>query len=182
MERLVLRGVSNCRSMVDAGWSLGCVVREQNLLDVARILCIDDEVAALEILREMLGRAGHQPITVQNAEAALNVLSRGGIALLVSDYRMPGVTRLELLERIRESGLDVPVIMITGYGSIEHAVLSIKAGAVDYVTKPIRPQQLELAVEQALELTRLRRENAALRDEVAQLQTGRQILGESPAL
>jgi DNA-binding NtrC family response regulator len=168
--------------MVEARWSLGCVFRKPNLLDVARILCVDDEVAALEILREMLERAGHQPITVQNAEAALNVLSRGGIDLLVSDYRMPGVTGLELLERIRESGLDVPVIMITGYGSIEHAVLSIKAGAVDYVTKPIRPQQLELAVEQALELTRLRRENAALRDEVAQLQTGRQILGESPAL
>jgi len=149
---------------------------------VARILCVDDEVAALDVLRRTLECAGHQVVAVQNAEAALNVLSRGGIDLLVSDYRMPGVTGLELLERIRESGLDVPVIMITGYGSIEHAVLSIKAGAVDYVTKPLRPEQLELAVGQALELTRLRRENAALRDEVAQLQAGRQILGESPAL
>jgi len=134
------------------------------------------------ILRETLQRAGHQVLTVNRAEAALNVLSRGGIDLLISDYRMPDITGLELLERMRDAGLDVPVIMITGYASIEHAVMSIKAGAVDYVTKPIRPQQLELAVEQALELVRLRRENAALRDEVAKLNARRQILGESPAL
>ena len=149
---------------------------------MARILCVDDEVAALVILRETLQRAGHQVVAVHKAEAALNVLSRGGIDLLISDYRMPDVTGLELLERMRDAGLDVPVIMITGYASIEHAVMSIKAGAVDYVTKPIRPQQLELAVEQALELVRLRRENKALREEVAQLHARRQILGESPAL
>lgn len=149
---------------------------------MAKILCVDDEVAALVILRETLERAGHQVVAVHRAEAALNVLSRGDIDLLISDYRMPDISGLELLERIRDAGLDVPVIMITGYASIEHAVMSIKAGAVDYVTKPIRPQQLELAVEQALELVRLRRENAALRDEVAQLNVGRKILGESPAL
>jgi DNA-binding NtrC family response regulator len=69
--------------------------------------------------------------------------------------------------------------MLTGYASIEHAVAAIKAGAIDYITKPVRPQQLELAVGQALEYVRLRRENEALRKEVLQYRNERQILGDS---
>jgi len=72
--------------------------------------------------------------------------------------------------------------MLTGYASIEHAVASIKAGAVDYITKPVRPQQLELAVEQALELVRLRRENDALRREVMEFRNERQIIGDSQVM
>ena len=95
---------------------------------------------------------------------------------------MPGTTGLEFLAGLDREGNEVPLIMVTGYGSIEHAVGSIKAGAVDYITKPIRPQQLELAVEQALEFVRLRRENAQLRDEVTQLRSTREIIGDSPSL
>ena len=72
--------------------------------------------------------------------------------------------------------------MLTGYASIEHAVAAIKAGAVDYITKPVRPQQLELAIDQALELVRLRRENEALRKEVMEFRHERQIVGDSPAI
>jgi DNA-binding NtrC family response regulator len=70
--------------------------------------------------------------------------------------------------------------MLTGYASIEHAVASIKAGAIDYITKPIRPEQLKLAVDQALEFVRLRKENEALRREVMEFRNERQIVGESP--
>jgi DNA-binding NtrC family response regulator len=76
----------------------------------------------------------------------------------------------------------VPLIMLTGYASIEHAVAAIKAGAIDYITKPIRPEQLKLAVDQALEFVRLRRENEALRREVMEFRNERQILGESAAI
>jgi DNA-binding NtrC family response regulator len=92
---------------------------------------------------------------------------------------MPGLTGLEFLSLIQREGYDTPLIMLTGYASIEHAVASIKAGAVDYITKPIRPQQLELAVDQALELVRLRRENEALRREVMEFRNERQIIGDS---
>src|SRR5690606_3377973 len=109
-------------------------------------------------------------------------LARGEIDLVVSDYRMPGGTGRELLQEMEERGYDVPPVMVTGYGSIEHAVTAVKAGAVDYVTKPIRPKQLELVVSQALEFTRLKRENAALRHRVAELGVEREIIGESPAL
>jgi DNA-binding NtrC family response regulator len=72
--------------------------------------------------------------------------------------------------------------MLTGYASIEHAVASIKAGAIDYITKPVRPQQLELAVDQALEFVRLRRENDLLRKEVMEFRNERSIVGDSAAV
>ena len=94
---------------------------------------------------------------------------------------MPGLTGLEFLELLQQEGYDVPLIMLTGYATIEHAVAAIKAGAIDYITKPVRPEQLELAVAQALEVVRLRRENDALRREVMEFRNERAIIGESTA-
>lgn len=149
---------------------------------MAKILCVDDEAASLAVLEDALQKAGHQTVGVQNVEAAFRVLARGGIDLIVSDYRMPGATGLEFLSRLEREGRDVPLVMVTGYGSIEHAVASLKAGAVDYITKPIRPQQLQIAVDQALELVRLRRENARLKEEVSRFRSAAEIIGESRAM
>ena len=149
---------------------------------MATILCVDDEAASVLILEDTLQRAGHRTIGVHNVQAAMNVLARGGVDLIISDYRMPGATGLEFLASLEQEGVSVPLIMVTGYGSIEHAVAAIKAGAIDYITKPIRPQQLELAVDQALEFSRLRRENAQLREEVTQFRSSREIVGDSPSL
>src|ERR1041384_5879440 len=95
---------------------------------------------------------------------------------------MPGLTGLEFLALLRQEGYETPLIMLTGYGSIEHAVAAIKAGAIDYITKPVRPEQLELAVNQALEVVRLRRENERLRKEVMQYRNERQIIGDSASI
>lgn len=149
---------------------------------MATILCVDDEAASILILEDALQRAGHKTIGVHNVQAAMNVLTRGGIDLIVSDYRMPGATGLEFLAEMEREGIDVPLVMVTGNASIEHAVASMKAGAIDYITKPIRAQQLELAVDQALEFVRLKRENAQLREEVTQFRTAREIIGESASL
>jgi len=149
--------------------------------DMAHILCVDDEPAATRHLEGILEAAGHEVTAVYNVDAAFNVLARGGIDLIISDYRMPGATGLEFLTRLGEEGYDIPLSMVTGYGSIEHAVASIKAGAIDYVTKPLRASQLELVVDQALEFVRLRRENAQLREEVSQLRSERELIGESPS-
>ena len=149
---------------------------------MARILCVDDEAASLMVVEDALQDAGHQTIGVHNVEAATKVLARGGIELIVSDYRMPGATGLEFLSQLERDGYDVPLVMVTGYGSIEHAVASIKAGAVDYITKPVRAQQLQLAVDQALELVRLRRENAQLKEEVSRFRSASEIVGDSSAM
>jgi DNA-binding NtrC family response regulator len=149
---------------------------------MATILYVDDEPSVGLILEDTLTRAGHRALGAANVAEALQVLSRESIDLIISDYRMPGLTGLEFLALLQREGYEIPLIMVTGYASIEHAVAAIKAGAIDYITKPIRTQQLELAVEQALEYVRLRRENESLRREVMEFRNGRQIVGDSASV
>jgi two-component system response regulator AtoC len=146
---------------------------------MATILCLDDEPAIGLILQDTLERAGHETVSAHNVPQALQALQAGTIDLIISDYRMPGLTGLEFLALLRQEAYETPLIMLTGYGSIEHAVAAIKAGAIDYITKPVRPEQLELAVNQALEVVRLRRENERLRKEVMEYRNERQIIGDS---
>jgi DNA-binding NtrC family response regulator len=146
------------------------------------ILYVDDEPAVSMIVEHTLRDAGHETVGARNVPEALQVLARGGVELIISDYKMPGLSGLEFLELLTSEGFDIPLIMLTGYASIEHAVASIKAGAVDYITKPVRPEQLTLAVEQALELVRLRKENATLRREMSVVRNERQILGDSAVM
>ena len=149
---------------------------------MATILCLDDEPSVGLILQDTLERAGHETIAAGTVPQALQALAAGSVDLIISDYRMPGLTGLEFLALLRQEGYDTPLIMLTGYASIEHAVSAIKAGAVDYITKPVRPEQLELAVNQALEVVRLRRENERLKREVTEFRNERQIVGDSPAI
>jgi DNA-binding NtrC family response regulator len=146
------------------------------------ILCVDDEPSVSMIVEHTLREAGHETVGARNVPEALQKLALGGVELIISDYKMPGLSGLEFLELLTSEGFDIPLIMLTGYASIEHAVASIKAGAVDYITKPVRPEQLRLAVEQALELVRLRKENATLRREMSLVRNERQILGDSAAM
>ena len=149
---------------------------------MATILCVDDEPAIGLILEDTLARAGHTPIGASNVPEALRALQSGNVDLIISDYRMPGLTGLEFLELIRQEGIDVPLVMLTGYATIEHAVASIKAGAIDYITKPVRAEQLAHTVSQALEFVRLRRENERLSREVMEFRNERQIVGDSPII
>lgn len=148
---------------------------------MARILCVDDTPTELLFLEKVLQAADHEVVSAPHVPAALEILGQDRFDLVISDYRMPKLTGLELLNILQRDGYDVPLIMSTAYGTIEDAVASIKAGAIDYITKPVRREQLELAVNQALELTRLRKENAKLREEVAQYRSGREVIGESPS-
>lgn len=149
---------------------------------MATILYVDDEPSVGLVLEDTLTRAGHRALGAHNVVEALQILSRETIDLILSDYRMPGLTGLEFLALLQREGYDIPLIMVTGYASIEHAVSAIKAGAIDYITKPIRTQQLELAVEQALEYVKLRRENESLRREVMEFRNERVIIGETQAI
>ena len=149
---------------------------------MATILYVDDEPAVGKLLGHMIEQAGHHAVGASSVHEALQVLARERVDLIVSDHQMPGLTGLDLLELLRTEGYDIPLIILTGYASIEHAVSAIKAGAVDYITKPVDGQHLEIALEQALKFESLKRENAALRDEVVQLRQNQQILGDSPAI
>jgi len=149
---------------------------------MATILCIDDEPNILQLERRTLQTAGHRAIAVTDVDAAFGVLRHEDIDLILADYRLPGASGLEFLHQLRSSGALIPLIMLTGYGSVEYAVEAMKAGALDFVEKPIGPEQLRLVVSQALQFTELRRDTAALQQRVAQQRDTRDIVGTSPAL
>jgi DNA-binding NtrC family response regulator len=149
---------------------------------MATILYVDDEPAIGLILQDTLERMGHSAIGASNVPEALGALNRGDIDLIISDFKMPGLSGLEFLELLRDQGLEIPLIILTGYATIEHAVAAIKAGASDYITKPVQREQLEHAVAQALELARLKRENDELRQEVMQARAEREIVAKSATM
>jgi DNA-binding NtrC family response regulator len=146
---------------------------------MATILCVDDEAAVSAVLEHALNTMGHTPIVVSSVDDALNTVAGGGIDLIISDYIMPGQTGLDLIRLLERDGHRVPVIIMTGFSSIENAVASIKTGAIDYLTKPVMADTLEVALRQALEMIRLRRENESIRTELRVLRSTRQLVGES---
>ncbi len=149
---------------------------------MATILHVDDEPSVGLLLEDALTRAGHRPVSASNVVEALQLLGREHVDLIISDDRIAGSTGLEFLSLLQRDRHDVPVIMLAGCAGIDHAVAAIKAGAIDYVSKPVTPQQLEMAVAQALEIVRLRRENERLRRELMLFRTDRQIVGGSGAI
>ena len=146
---------------------------------MATILCVDDEPATGVVLEHHLTRLGHRPLLASSVDDALKTIARTPVDLIIADYRMPQATGLDLLGLLEKEGYQIPVIIMTGYSSIEHAVVSIKSGAIDYLTKPIRPETLEIAVTQALEVMRLRRENEQFRREINRFRSTRALVGES---
>ena len=148
---------------------------------MATVLCVDDEAAVGVVLEHTLTRLGHAPVLAASAAEAMAAVGRSDIDLIIADYVMPGSTGLDLLKLLAEQGHRIPVIIMTGYSSIESAVTSIKSGAIDYLTKPVRPETLEIAVNQALEVIRLRRENESFRTEIRKLRSSRELIGESPS-
>lgn len=149
---------------------------------MATILCVDDEPSVGVVLEHALTKIGHQPILTTSVDEAVKVVARQPVDLIITDYRMPNATGLDLMAQLEREGFQIPVIIMTGYSSIEHAVVSIRSGAIDYLTKPVRAETLRIAVNQALEVVRLRRENEAFRQELNTLRGKRAILGESAVL
>ena len=149
---------------------------------MATILCVDDEPAIRVVLEHALTKLGHRPLLAECVDEAIGTIGRTSVDLILADYRMPDGTGLDLLSRCQQLGYDIPMIMMTAYSSIEHAVISIRSGAVDYLTKPIRSETLEIATNQALEMAKLRRENEAFRREIAEFRSGREIIGDGHAM
>ena len=108
-----------------------------------RILVVDDDVDGLEVLRTRLAHAGYEVETAESAEKALAVVSSFDPGLVVTDVRMSGMTGLELLERIRSSMERVEVVVMTAHDDMETAVSAMKAGAFDFLVKPVDPKAVQ---------------------------------------
>jgi DNA-binding NtrC family response regulator len=145
----------------------------------ARVLIVDDEERMAAVVAAALGRAGHDCETCASAEAALAALEARGADVVVTDWKMPGMDGLKLLRRLHARRADLPVILLTAYGSVASAVAAMREGAFDYVTKPFDNDELRAVVARALELGRLSRENRWLRQEVASRYTPDAVVAES---
>jgi len=117
---------------------------------MAAILIVDDERSMREFLKILLEKAGHAPVTVGNGAAAVQALQGQHFDLVISDIRMPGMNGLDLLARIKEIDPGLPVVLITAYASPNDAVIAMRSGAYDYLTKPFKVEEIERIVTSAL--------------------------------
>jgi two-component system, chemotaxis family, CheB/CheR fusion protein len=117
----------------------------------ATVFVIDDDRSVREAMGELLATAGHRVETYATSEAFLAAYRPAGRTCLVTDVRMPGISGFELLARLSAAERALPAIMITGHGDIAMAVEAMRAGAFDFIEKPVRPNELLASIERALE-------------------------------
>ncbi len=144
-----------------------------------KILIVDDESIVRDFISEVLLRMGHAPLAVESGEKALEHLERGEFDLVITDYKMPGMSGLEVLRETLRLWPDCRVIVITAFGTIEQAVGAMKLGAHDYLTKPISPDHIEMVVSKALEFKSLKLENRILRNEISEKYSFESIIGKA---
>ena len=132
----------------------------------ARILIVDDEPDALAFMQQLLEQKGYEVDLADGGEAALRLLAERAPALLITDLRMPHLDGITLLAKLRQEYRDLPSIVLTAAGDVSTAVRAMRAGAVDYLTKPVDVGALLLAVERALQLRDLQTEAENLRGQL----------------
>src|SRR3990172_1276873 len=150
--------------------------------DTVTILVADDEPGMRESVARALRREAFHVIAVEDGAAALDVLRRGGVDLLVADLRMPGLDGLELLRAVKVVAPDTGVILLSGRGTVEEAVAAMKEGAYDFLTKPFDLAPLIRIVRQALQHRALVLENRNLRRRLDELAGTGEFIGASPAM
>jgi two-component system, NtrC family, response regulator AtoC len=149
--------------------------------DSSRILAVDDDSAMRDLLEQGLASEKVAVETASGGQAALNRVASGDIDLVITDLRMPGLGGLELCARIAEQSPGLPVIVLTAFGDYETAVSAVRAGAYDFLAKPVRMDVLRLAVERTLSHARLRREVRRLKSSLEAWHPA-SIIGESGAM
>ncbi len=143
------------------------------------ILIVDDEKNYLVVLEALLGPEGYEILTAGTGREALHHIRESDVDLVITDMKMPGISGMELLEEAKKIKPDLPVIMMTAYGTIEMAVEAMKKQAFDYITKPFQNEELKLTVRKALENYRLIRENQRLSEELLSRYRYGNIIGKS---
>jgi DNA-binding NtrC family response regulator len=146
-----------------------------------KLMVVDDLDSARQMMKRALARS-YDIYDFASVAEALPALDRAEFDAIVTDLRMPGIDGIEGLRRFKAKVPDVPVVLVTAFATVETAVEAMKAGALDYLTKPFEPEELELVVGRAVEHARMRRENARLKTALAGEFNVSGIVGRSPAM
>jgi two-component system response regulator AtoC len=149
---------------------------------MTRVLVVDDERKMRRVLQILLEQMGLESIPVESGEAALEHFGGEKFDLVLTDLKMPGISGVDLLARIRALDPDVPVIVLTAHGTVQTAVEAMKQGAFDYILKPFDVPAIELIIRNALEMRRYRTENRFLKEQAASTPTFENLIGESAAM
>lgn len=130
-----------------------------------KILAVDDEPDMLKLLEMIIReKTTYGILTTTNPLEAIELVGKGGVDLLIADLKMPGLDGMELLNAVKGLDEDIPVIIITAYGTVESAVETMHRGAFDFITKPFKKEQILYTIDKALKFLRLQRENRQLRE------------------
>ncbi|HEX6158689.1 MAG TPA: sigma-54 dependent transcriptional regulator, partial [Thermoanaerobaculia bacterium] len=132
------------------------------------ILAIDDDDSLRRVVEYNLAEEGYRVITAADGPSGLEAYQREAVDVVLTDIRMPGIEGIELLARLKAMQPELPVIMLTAFGTIDSAVEAMRLGAFDYLTKPFSRDQLRASVRKALEVAELRSENRQLREVVSE--------------
>ncbi|HVP06277.1 MAG TPA: response regulator, partial [Candidatus Acidoferrum sp.] len=148
-----------------------------------RILIVDDEVQQRDLLGGFLSKNGYEVTSAGNGAEALEAYQKAFTPIALIDLKMPGMNGLELLTKLREINPFVQVIVLTAFGSVETAVAAMRAGAFDYLTKPIEDlDALLVKLEKAHAQNRLIVEHEVMSERLAEVFPTSEIIGESPAI
>ena len=127
-----------------------------------QVLVIDDKRNILHVISAVLKREGYGVVTATTGEEAISKFKNNQIDIVITDYLLPGMDGLKVLELVKEKDPSIPVILITAYGSIEMAVEAMKLGAYNYLTKPVNYDEMLILIREATEKKRLIEENTTL--------------------
>jgi DNA-binding NtrC family response regulator len=152
------------------------------MTDSVHILFVDDEPKAGELFQRLIRGSSYEAEVFTDPIAALEFFRKTGADMIISDLSMPGMTGLELLGAIRETDDDVPVIIVTGYSTVENAIEAMRLGASDFIKKPYDIDEMMLQIERNLEATRLKRENRLLRRQIKDERLRYGMIGKSEAM
>jgi len=143
------------------------------------ILVVDDERNYLVVLEALLAPEGYEILTASNAREALRLIRNSDLDLLITDVKLPGTSGMDLLQESKKTKPDLPVIMMTAYGTIEMAVEAMKMQAYDYITKPFQNEELKLTIKKALQNHRLIKENRLLSKALSDRYSYGNLIGKS---
>ncbi len=147
-----------------------------------KILVVDDKQMMRDSVGATLQRAGYQVVAAGDGNAALKLMARHRPAAVITDLKMPEMDGLELLKRLRAADDQLPVVLMTAYGTIDAAVEAMKNGAFDFIQKPFEGRQLVMTIRRAVEHRRLMEENAALKTNQQPSEVGPVLVGRSKAM
>jgi DNA-binding NtrC family response regulator len=147
-----------------------------------KILVVDDEASLVRLIADHLRDEGHEAVSYTAGAEAVRALETVRFDAVITDLRMAEVDGMSVLRAAKAASPDTEVLMITGYGSVEAAVEAMKAGAADFITKPVKLEEISLRLAQLSEKRALRQENAALKDELAATGRFAEMVGASDAL